>query len=105
MSDTPPWWRDYAHAADLYTDCPDDESAENRRAIWQVIRNGSIIRGPDSLLNQIIELAGATDASAVSEVVGMAKAMFDGLLFFGRKTGPHINYSTREAVDYLMGAA
>ncbi len=23
----------------------------------------------------------------------------------GRRTGPHINYSTREAADYLMGAA
>jgi hypothetical protein len=105
MTDTPDWWRDYAHAGDLYADVPDDESAENRRAIWQVIRDGSMLRGPDSLLNQIIELAGATDSSTVAELVGMAKAMIDALVFFGRRTGPHINYSTREAVDYLMGAA
>jgi hypothetical protein len=102
MVDTPDWWRDYAHAGDLYTDVPDDESGENRTAIWQVIRSGDMLRGPDSLLRQVLELTGAVrDASTISETTGMFKAMLDAIVFFGRRTGPHVNYSTVEAVNYL----
>lgn len=104
MDDTPTWWRDYAHAGDLYTDCPADESGENRTAIWQVIRNGSVLRGPDSLLRQIVELAGVNDADTITEIIGMAKAMIDALVFFGKQTAPHTSYSTAEAVSYLMSA-
>jgi len=105
MDNTPPWWRDYAHAGDLYADCPADESGEDRTAIWQVIRDGNLTRGPDSLVRQVLELTGAVDASSSAEAIGAVKAMLDALVFFGRQTGPHVNYSTREAVDYLMGAA
>lgn len=102
MTATPGWWRNYAHSGDLYTDVPDDESGENRTAIWQLIRDGDIMRGPDSLLRQFMELGGfVQDASQIAEVTGMFKAMIDALSFFGQQTGPHINYSTREAIDYL----
>ena len=104
LTDTPSWWREYAHAGDLYSDVPaDDESGENRTAIWQVIRNGDLMRGPDSLLRQVLELGGiARDADAISETTGMFKAMLDAMIFFGQGTKPHINYSTAEAVAYLM---
>lgn len=102
MTDTPPWWRNYAHAGDLYTDVPADESGEDRTAIWQIIRDGDISHGPDSLLRQFLELAGiVTDGSRVSEATGMLTAMLDALVFFGRQTGPHINYQIAEAVAYL----
>jgi hypothetical protein len=105
MQDTPEWWRNYAHAGDLYTDVPDDESGENRTAIWQMIRDGNIMRGPDSLLRQFLELGGfAKDSDQISEVTGMFKAMIDALTFFGKQTGPHLNYSTAEAIDYLKAA-
>ena len=102
MVDTPSWWRNYAHAGDLYSDCPDDESTENRTAIWQIIRNGDFMKGPDSLLGQVMELLGVKrDADAISETTGMFKAMIDALMFFGKGTGPHVNYSTAEAVAFL----
>lgn len=101
MDNTPDWWRDYAHRADLYTDSPDDESGENRTAIWQIIRNGNFISGPDSLIRQIIELNGTTDASQTAEVIGMAKAMIDALVFFAKQTAPHTSYTTGEAIAYL----
>jgi hypothetical protein len=60
--------------------------------------------GPDSLLRQVLELGGLSrDAGAVSETTGMVKAMLDALVFFGKKTGPHINYSPAEAIAYLRG--
>jgi hypothetical protein len=31
----------------------------------------------------------------------MIKAMMDALVFFGKGTGPHINYSAAEAIAYL----
>ena len=104
MVDTPDWWRNYAHAGDLYSDVPStDESGENRTAIWQIIRNGDFMRGPDSLLRQVLELGGISrDADAISETTGMVKAMLDTMMFFGTGTKAHINYSTGEAISYLM---
>lgn len=104
IMNTPSWWRDYAHAGDLYTDVLDDESAENRLAIWQVIRDGSIAKGPDSLLRQVLELGGALDGSTVAETTAMAKAMLDALTFFGGGTKAHTSYSTTEAIAYLRAA-
>lgn len=105
MTDTPDWWRNYAHAGDLYTDVPDDESGENRTAIWQMIRDGNMVTGPDSLLRQILELGGVVqDANQVAEMTGMFKAMLDAGTFFAAQTGPHINYSTTAAIDYLRAA-
>lgn len=102
MVDTPDWWRNYAHQGDLYTDCPDDESGEDRTAIWQVIRDGNILKGPDSLLRQVLELTGTVkDADQLSEIIGMVKAMLDALVFFGKGTGPHVSYSPAEAIAYL----
>lgn len=100
-----PIFRQYAHRGDLYADVPPDESGENRTAIWQLIRSGDIMSGPDSLLNQFLELAGMVqDGNQISEATGMFKAMIDALQFFGAQTGPHINYSTAEAIDYLKAA-
>ena len=103
MTDTPMWWRNYAHMGDLYTDVPDDDSGENRTAIWQMIRDGDIINGPDSLLRQFLELGGVVqDGTQIAEVTGMFKAMLDAATFFGQQTGPHINYTTGEAIAYLQ---
>lgn len=104
MVDTPTWWRNYAHQGDLYTDVPADGSAENRLAIWQIIRDGSMFKGPDSLLRQVLELGGTTDGTSVAEMTAMVKAMLDALVFFGGGTKPHINYSTAEAISYLREA-
>lgn len=102
MTDTPTWWRNHAHKGDLYADCPDDESGENRTAIWKIIREGDGFRGPDSLLRQVLELAGVSrDGSRIAELTGMFKAMMDAMVFFGSGTKAHINYSTAEAVAYL----
>ena len=100
-----PIFRQYAHAGDLYTDVPPDESGENRTAIWQVIRDGNMITGPDSLLRQFLELGGLVhDADQIAEATGMFKAMIDAITFFGQGTAPHTNYSIAEAIDYLKAA-
>lgn len=105
MQDTPSWFRSYAHAGDLYTACPDDESGEDRTAIWQIIRDGNMISGPDSLLRQFMELGGLVkDSSQISEATGMFKAMVDAITFFGGGTGPHINYSPQAAIDFLRAS-
>lgn len=102
MTDTPDWWRDYAHKGDIYTDTPPDESAENRLAIWQAIRDGSLVRGPDSFLRQVLEVTGVVrDASQLAETTGMVKAMLDAIVFFGQGTKPHVTYSPGEAIAYL----
>lgn len=102
LMEAPPWWVDFAHAGDLYADVPPDESGENRTAIWQLIRNGDVLSGPNSILRQFLELGGISkDGDQVSEGIGMVKAMLDALVFFGSGTKPHINYTTAEAVAHL----
>lgn len=102
MVDTPDWWRNYAHVGDLYCAAADDESRENKTAIWKVIRGTKVFNGPDSLLSQVLEVLGVKrDASQIVEVIGIFKAMLDAGMFFGRGTGPHLNYSPQPAIDFL----
>lgn len=102
LVDTPYWWRDYAHKGDLYTDC-EGESGENKTAIYKIVMGARIFSGPDSLLRQLLEASGtAKDAHQIIETTAIFKAVMDAGLFFIKKTGPHINYSTGEATAYLM---
>lgn len=96
MVDTPDWWRDYAHAGDLYTDCEGD-SGEFKTAIYKVVMGTRVFSGPDSLLAQVLEVT----ASPVFETIAMFKAIMDAGLFFIRGTTPHLNYSIQPAIDYL----
>ena len=98
MVDTPSWWRNYAHVGDLYTAATDDESREDKTAIWQIIRGTKVFSGPDNLLSQFIEVAQAP----VPGAIGAFKAMFDALAFGIKGTAPHVNYSTQPAIDYLL---
>lgn len=95
MDNTPWWWRDYAHAGDLYTDCEGD-SGEYKTAIYQVVMGARVLQGPDSLLAQVLELQ-----AQPAELVALFKAIMDAGLFVARQTGPHINYSPTTAIQYL----
>lgn len=102
MVDTPSWWRNYAHKGDLYSDC-EGQSGEDKTAIYKIVMGTRVFSGPDSLLRQLLEASGAvTDAPQITELTGIFKAVMDAGLFFGKGTGPHINYSTGEAIAYLM---
>ena len=102
MVDTPYWWRNYAHKGDLYTDC-EGESAENKTAIYKIVMGARVFSGPDSLLRQLLEASGhIQDAHQIIETTAIFKAILDAGLFFARGTTPHINYSTGEAIAYLV---
>ena len=100
MVDTPSWWRNYAHVGDLYTAAADDESREDKTAIWQIIRGTDVFSGPDSLLAQFIEVA----QEPIPGAIGAFKAMLDAGMFFVKGTGPHLNYVVQPAIDYLRAA-
>ena len=100
MVDTPDWWRNYAHAKDIYTDVVGD-AGEYMTAIYKVIMGTRIFTGPDSLISQLfIELP----ERPVQEVFAMFKAIIGAGMFFAGGTGPHINYQVQPAVDYLLAA-
>lgn len=102
MVDTPSWWRNYAHKGDLYTAAEDDESRENKTACWKVIRGTKVFSGPDSLLSQVLEALGVKqDAGQIVEIIGIFKAILDAGMFFGKGTGPHVNYSVQPAIEFL----
>lgn len=104
MVDTPSWWRNYAHAGDLYTDVS-GQSAENKTAIYKVVMGTRILSGPDSLLAQVLEVLGVKkDAGRLLETIGLFKSLMDAGLFFARGTTPHLNYQVGPAIDYLRAA-
>lgn len=107
MKDTPAAWINIAHAADLYVNCA-GQSGENKRAIFQIIRDfsfSSFFKGPDAILSQVLELLGLRkDASQIVEITAAFKAMWDAGLFFGRGLTPHTNYLPSTAIDYLRAA-
>ena len=103
MVDTPDWWRNYAHDGDMYTTVADDESAENKTAIWQIIRGSKVFAGPDSIFAQILEVLGIKkDSSQIIEAYAIFKAIWDAGMFFAKKTGPHLSYVIDPAVLYLL---
>jgi hypothetical protein len=97
LKDTPSWWRDYAHKGDLYACCTQDESGEDKTAIWRIIRGEKFFLGPDTLLEQFLEVA----KQPLIGAIGAFKAMWDAMSFIGKKTGPHISYNPWTAADYL----
>lgn len=98
MTNTPEFWRDYAHKDDLYTDCS-GQAAENKTAIYKIVMGTRMLQGPDSILAQVLELG-----QGPAEAMAMMQAILDAGLFFARQTGPHINYSPTAAIDYLRAA-
>lgn len=96
MVDTPPWWRDYAHRGDLYTDVSGD-SGEWKTLIYKVVQGAKILQGPDSLLAQAVELTQAP----VREVMAILGAVLDAGMFFAARTGPHVNYHPGDAINHL----
>jgi len=98
LHDTPPWWRDYAHAGDLYaTGGTTDAAGQDKTAIWRIVRGEKFFIGPDTLLEQFLEVAQQPLAGAM----GAFKAMLDAGMFFAAGTGPHVNYHIGPAIDYL----
>lgn len=98
MVDTPSWWRNYAHKGDIYTDVSGD-AGEYATAIFKVVMGTRIFSGPDSLLSQLlIELP----ERPVEEVIAMFQMVIRAGLFFANGTGPHLTYSIRPAVEYLL---
>ncbi len=100
LTDTPDWWRDYAHKSDLYTDCEMDDEGEYKRAICKIVMGHNVLGGDDSILAQVFELA----TKPVREAVAAVKAIIDAGTFFGTQTRNHVNYSPRPAIDYLRAA-
>jgi hypothetical protein len=101
LTDSPSWWMELAHDGDLYCAAKNDESRENKTAIWKIIRGNKIFSGPDALWRQVLELLVGGDASKISEIWGVFVAIKDAGMFVVKRTGPHLNYHIGPAVDHL----
>ena len=100
MVDTPPWWFDFAHPGDIYTDTPDNQVGEDMTMIYRVVQDvKNIVIGPDSGLEQVLELL----QSPLREMPAAVIAIINGLRFIARPipTEPHVNYDITPAVRYL----
>lgn len=96
MVNTPPWWRNYAHHKDIYTE-QFGKSGEDATAVYKMIMGVRVFTGPDSILHQLIELG----LDPFSGAGAAAWALLNAGMFFGGGTGPHVNYAIGPAVDYL----
>lgn len=98
LQNTPATWRDYAHAGDLYAAVEQNgAAAQDKTAIWRIVRNTNLFVGPDTLMQQFLELA----AEPVPNAIGMFKAMMDAGMFFGGGLTQHTSYNPQPAIDFL----
>ncbi|MGK2880613.1 MAG: hypothetical protein ACSLE6_07390 [Mycobacterium sp.] len=97
LKNTPTQWRDYAHKGDLYTTGSNDAAGQDKTAIWRIIRGEDFFVGPDTLLEQFLEIA----KQPIPGAVGAFKAILDAGMFIGRGLTPHTNYSTQPAIAFL----
>lgn len=100
LKNTPEWWRDYAHDGDLYATAAQGDSGQDKTAIWRIIRGEQFLVGPDTLAEQVMEIA-----SNPFKALGAFRAMFDALNFFGKQLVPHTSYNPWPARDYLRACA
>jgi hypothetical protein len=98
LHDTPSWWRDYAHKGDLYATVEQNgDAAEDKTAIWRIIRGEKFFVGPDTLLEQFLEIA----KQPIPGAIGAFRAMLDAGMFFGKGLTPHTSYNISPAIDFL----
>lgn len=95
LTDTPPWWHDYAAAGDIYTcGAPDDADAmEDCTAIYLAVQ-GHLLTGRDNLGQQIREIL----LNPIAEVPAAVRAITLGWEFITAHppTAPHIEYHIRQ---------
>lgn len=97
MVNTPTFFRDYAHAGDLYAEVEGD-AGEWKSSIYKVVMGARLMQGPDSILAQVLELTQAPATEAIAAMQAILKAG----MFFVKGTGPHVNYDARPAIAHLL---
>lgn len=104
LVDTPDWWGDFAHGAnssfgrDLYTDTALDGWGENVRAITKIVMGNQWWSGTDNIFQQIAELG----LNPAGEAGGVIKAILYSGMFFGARTGPHLNYDLDPMIRWFL---
>ena len=96
LSGTPDWWREMAHKGDIYAANETDDAGEWKTMCYKIVQ-GQWTGGPDAIFSQILELLG----DPFGEGWAAAKAIVSGIGFAGTGTRDHINYPTRQAIEYL----
>lgn len=97
LTNAPDNFRTYGHSGDLYTDVELNDEGEYKRAIGKIVMGSNVFGGSDSILAQLVELG----LNPFGEGMAAAQAILDAGMFFARKTGPHVSYSPRPAIDFL----
>lgn len=96
LTNTPDWWLDFAHKADMYTDTPNNEAGEDQTAICMIIM-GNWTGSSDDIFHQIFEVF----THPFSGIYGLTKSIMNAGLFFGGGIKPHITYNIAPCIVYL----
>jgi hypothetical protein len=102
MTNTPSWWKEYAHPKDIYSSVPVGEGwGEGIRAITKIIMGNDWWAGRDSIFAQLLEIG----ISPLTEGWNTFQAIIRAGMFFGSGTGPHVqNLPVAAAIDHLRAA-
>lgn len=107
LENTPDFWLDFAHGAnsewgrDMYTDVEPGARGDDESAICDVVMMQTLWSGPLSVLKRLVSLS----QNPMVDGIALIMAVYDAGMFFGRGTGPHVNYDINPAIDYLRGVA
>ena len=95
LQNTPSYWKEVSRRGDLYAENKPDQAGEYRTAIYLAVQN-KWSGNPDSLLNQLVELA----QRPIPEILAMIKAISSGAMFLGNM-GSHGGYDLPPCIDFL----
>lgn len=103
---TPSWWLDFANPNDLYTDSPVGTAAgEDEQLIYNLIVTtsfGGTLAGLLVIIEELIEQF----TNPLAEVIGIAEAIWNGLVFlFAGPSAGHYTYDIGPAISYLRQVA
>lgn len=93
--DTPSSWWDYSDPDDMYACTPNGPAGDNITACYQMIAQSNIIGGNTTLAKQIL---GLLTKPSLSNLSGLAGAIFKATKFYFSGTAGHVHYHDREIV-------
>lgn len=101
LDHTPDTWLDFAHADDMYTNCPIDQTGDDIRVIFDFV----LTQWTGLMLDLWDFVMTAKNEGAIDMGWHLLGAIVDAITFYGGGTRDHTNYDPLPSMNYLAGLA
>lgn len=103
LPETPEWQRDFAHRLDMYTCCPDDDTGEAIRIVFDfALTQWNTSHG---LFADLVTFLSGLAEHTLKQLGGLFGAITTAISFYSGGTRDHVNYTPQASIDYLESIA